>query len=147
SPERARPSTVRLSEQARGVTPQPSLRPLADHILIRMHNPRRLILRARPRIATSREPVHLSQTVLIRQLQRVRDLVEVPRDVIVVNADDTIDGLLHAFLDAIPRLQHVILQRVKRRLNPISEPADLRANLLIEPLNNRPTNIVLNVAP
>src|SRR5690625_4813695 len=112
-----------------------------------MHDPGRLILRARPRIATSREPVHLSQTVLIRQLQRVRDLVEVPRDMIIVNVDDTINGLLHAFLDAIPRLQHVILQRVKRRLNPIRKPADLRANRIIEPINNRPNNIVLNVAP
>ena len=146
-PERPRPIPVQVIQQARRVTPKIILRLLADNILIRMHNPRRLILRARPRVTTSREPVHLSQTVLIRQLQRVRDLVEVPRDMIIVNADDTIDGLLHAFLDAIPRLQHVILQRVKRRLNPIRKPVDLRANRVIEPINNRSNNIVLNVAP
>src|SRR5699024_8118401 len=81
-----------------------------------------------PRVTTSREPGHLGKTVLIRQLQRFSDLIKVPRDMLIINIDNTIDGLLQAFLDAIPRLQHVILQRVKRRLNPISERIDLRAN-------------------
>src|SRR5690625_5054423 len=146
-PERPGPVPVQVIQQARGVTPQIILRFLADNILVGMHNPRGLILRARTRVTTSREPVHLSQTVLLRQLQRVRDIVEVLRVMIVVNVDDTIDGILQVFLDAIPRLQHVILQRVKRRLNPISELINLRANLLIEPINNRSNNIVLNVVP
>src|SRR5699024_3492580 len=54
-PERPRPIPVQAIQQARSVTPQIILRLLTNHILIRMHNTRRLILRARPRIATSME--------------------------------------------------------------------------------------------
>src|SRR5699024_4040213 len=99
-PERPRPVPVQVIQQTRRVTPKIVLGLLADDILVGMHDPGRLILRARPRVTTSREPGHLAKAVLPRQLQRFSDLIKVPRDMLIINIDNTIDGLLQAFPDA-----------------------------------------------
>src|SRR5699024_4983169 len=65
-PERPGPVPVQVIQQARRVTPKIILGLLADNILVGMHDPGRLILRARPRVTTRRETVHLGQTVLLR---------------------------------------------------------------------------------
>ena len=140
--------TVQRVEEPRRVTPKIVLRLLTDHILIRMDNTRRRVLRPRPRVATRRPADRELAFVNLVNTERASDLVVLLDNAVTDDVlDNELDRTLRGVPDRIPGLLDSLLQGLERVANAVRRLLEQRLDLVAEPVSDRRDDLVLDKVP